>query len=72
VTYWKQELSQEFKPKFPARFGIKSYRGLIDFYREHKNEFKEAQGFIAERGMNYPVMKLADMYFWSLGYQLER
>lgn len=72
VTYWNQELPQEFKPKFPARFGINSYRGLIDFYREHKSDFKEAQDFIATHGIDYPVMKLADMYFWSLGYQLGR
>jgi len=71
VTYWNQGVPQEFKPKFPARFGINSYRGLIDFYREHKNEFREAQDFIAKHGTNYPVMKLADMYFWSLGYQLQ-
>jgi len=72
VTYWNQKLPQEFKPKFPARFGINSYRGLIDFYCEYKCEFKEAQDFIAKHGVNYPVMKLADMHFWSLGYRLGR
>jgi len=72
VTYWNKKLPREFKPKFPAHFGINSYRGLMDFYREHKSEFKEAQDFIAEHGVNYPVMKLADMYFWSLGYQLQQ
>ena len=72
VNYWNQKLSQEFKPKFHARFDINSYWWLIDFYREHKSEFKEAQNSIARHGTNYPVMKLADMYFWSLGDQLER
>ena len=72
VTYWNQALPKEYKPKFPARFGINSYRGLIDFYREYESDFKEAQDYIAERGITYPVMKLADMYFWSLGYQLGR
>jgi hypothetical protein len=72
VTYWKQGLPPEFKPKFPAQFGINSYRGLIDFYREHKSDFKEAQDSIAAHGIDYPVMKLTDMYFWSLGYQLGR
>lgn len=72
VTYWNQELSQEFEPRFPACFGMNSYRGLIGFYRQYKSEFKEAQDYIAAQGVDYPVMKLADMYFWSLGYQLGR
>jgi hypothetical protein len=71
VTYWKKELPSEYSPKFPARFGPNSYRGLVDFYRGHRQAFEDAQGHIAHRGIIYPVMKLADMYFWSLGYQLE-
>lgn len=72
VTYWNQELPADFKPKFPAHFGINSYRGLTQFCCEHKNELEKAQGFIAEHGITYPVMKLVDMYFWNLGYQLGR
>jgi len=72
VTYWNQALPKEHKPKFAARFGINSYRGLIDFYREYKSDFKEAQDYLVQRGITYPVMKLADMYFWNLGFQLGR
>lgn len=69
VTYWNQTLPQEYRPKFPARFGKHNYRGLIDLYRGRKNEFQEAQTYIEQRSITYPVMKLADMYFWMLGYQ---
>jgi hypothetical protein len=72
VTYWNQELPGEYQPKFPAHFGLNSYRGLIKFYREHKNDIHGAKRTISEIGMNYPVMKLIDMYFWNLGYQLGR
>jgi len=72
VTHWNRALLSQCQPKFPARFGINSYRGLIDFYREHKDEIKEAQTHISKYGIEYPVMKLADMYFWNLGYQLGR
>lgn len=57
--------------RFPARFGRNSYLGFVKFYQEHALNFKSAQAAIAEQGMIYPVMKLVDMYFWNLGYQLE-
>jgi hypothetical protein len=72
VTYWNKKLPEEFIPKFPAQFGNSSYQGLISFYRENKKEIRQAQQVITEKGMNYPIMKLADMYFWNLGYQLGR
>jgi hypothetical protein len=70
VTYWNQELPAGFHPKFPARYGKRSYLGVITFYRENKSEILETQRIIAKRGIEYPVMKLIDMYFWNLGYQL--
>ena len=72
VTYWNQALSNCHKQSFPARFGQNSYRGLIDFYRENREDFLDAQAYISKRGTIYPVMKLADMYFWSLGSQIGR
>ena len=69
VIFWNQSLSSE-EAKFPARFGEASYRGLIKFYKEHKEEFLEAQTYTEKQGIAYPIMKLADMYFWTLGFQL--
>jgi len=56
--------------KFPARFGRNSYLGFVKFYQENVEGFKSAQAAIAEHGIIYPAMKLVDMYFWNLGYQL--
>jgi len=69
VAYWNK-LPESHQPKFPTRFGINSYRGLIEFYRSHKQDFDMAQDTIAQGGMVYPPMKLVDMYFWNLGSQL--
>jgi hypothetical protein len=71
VAYWNK-LPESHEPKFPAWFGINSYRGLLKFYRSHKQDFDMAQETIAKGGMVYPPMKLADMYFWNLGSQLGR
>ena len=53
--------------KFPASFGSKSYGGIVQFYQEHADEFKEAQAIIAKSSFEYPPMKLVDMYFLRLG-----
>lgn len=71
ITFWNG-LPGMYKPKFPARLGVNNYRGLINFYREHKIEIGEAHDFVARQGVHYPIMKLVDMYFWSLGYQFGR
>jgi hypothetical protein len=57
--------------EFPATFNPKGYSGCIEFFRRHAKEFKGAQAQIAAYGVNYPPMKLIDMYFWSIGNQLE-
>ncbi len=71
VAFWNQELPAEFKPKFPACLGTNSYRGLVEFCLRHNGVLGEVQAVTAKRGITYPVMKLADMYFWNLGYQLK-
>jgi len=60
----------KFIHQFPTRFDCNSYLGFVDFYQKHAERFKAAQSAIEEQGMTYPVMKLVDMYFWNLGYQL--
>lgn len=54
------------------KFGRNSYFGLLDFYKKHKTTFDEAATEIASFGMPYPVMKLIDMHFWSIGYALDQ
>lgn len=72
VTYWNHQKLQEVKTKLPAHFGKNSYNGLINFYRQNKDEILKAQRVIGKKSIEYPVMKLVDMYFWNLGYQLGR
>ncbi len=68
IKAW-QNLPKKFSPKFPATFGRNSYTGLIGFYHRHSSSLKAVQETAARRGINYPVMKLIDMYFWNLGEQ---
>ena len=44
---------------------------VFRFCRQHKEAFREAQEDIAKSsGIHYPLMKLADMYFWNIGFRL--
>jgi len=57
--------------EFPATFSLGGYSSCIDFFRRNLKEFKAAQEQISMRGPRYPPMKLVDMYFWSIGNQLQ-
>ena len=72
VKAWCHLQQDEREPKFPAKFGRNSYRGLLEFYRQNKKSIREAQAVIAQHGIAYPVMKLVDMHFWNLGYLQKR
>ena len=56
---------------FPATFTPRGYAGCIEFFRSNRKEFMAAHAQIAASGANYPPMKLIDMYFWSIGDQLD-
>ncbi len=58
------------RPRIPARLGRNGYLGLIGFYKQNKHDILAAQAATAKNGVKYPVMKLIDMYFWNLGYQM--
>lgn len=58
-----------------------SYSGLrlaslaivVDFYKNNQNQFSLASQTILERsGVDYPPMKLVDMYFWQIGYEIDQ
>jgi hypothetical protein len=43
---------------------------VIQFCRDYSIELHREQARIrAAGGMHYPLMKLADMYFWQIGYE---
>lgn len=69
VRKWKSDPNSE--PKFPIYMSRKSYVGLINFYKRHKDSIDKAQNEISDQGVAYPTMKLIDMYFWRLGWSEE-
>ena len=74
VGYWNNIVRAKHQIKLTKKLGETSFCGLIRFYHEHNEEILEAKSDIdidsEERGVTYPIMKLIDMYFWSLGEQL--
>jgi hypothetical protein len=43
---------------------------IIGFCSDHRDALQSEQARIAAvEGMHYPLMKLADMYFWQIGYE---
>jgi len=44
---------------------------VLRFSQEHLEELQNVQTEIEERlGLRYPLMKIIDMYFWQLGFEL--
>ncbi len=52
-----------------TKLSEKNFLKIIDFYNENKQEFLATQQHIKEKiNVEYPVMKLVDMYFFILSY----
>jgi hypothetical protein len=46
---------------------------VLGFCQDHLGELRQEQESIERTGgMRYPLMKLADMYFWQIGFELNR
>lgn len=71
VNYWRK-LPGNRSQGFPARLGADSYLGLVSFYRRFQEDILTVQKSTERNSIKYPVMKLIDMYFWNMGYQLNR
>ncbi|MCB0044723.1 MAG: hypothetical protein KDD92_04780 [Caldilineaceae bacterium] len=50
----------------------KNFSALIAYCLRHRADFLEAQRQISAYGLDYPDMKLIDMYFWSVGASEDR
>jgi hypothetical protein len=50
-----------------SKFDELHFARLCEFYRKHRVEFRRVQRRIRENGIQYPVMRLVDMYFWEVG-----
>ena len=56
-----------------SRFQDKSLKELFDFIDFNRETVLESQQMVQDRlNRHYPVMKIIDMYFWQLGYDLKK
>jgi hypothetical protein len=50
-----------------------NFLAVVRFYLENKQNFDYVNAKILENsGVNYPPMKLVDMYFWELGFEADK
>ncbi|WP_028486728.1 hypothetical protein [Thiomicrorhabdus chilensis] len=50
----------------------KNFSSVVNFYKENRNSFLCAHSEVLKRSsVSYPPMKLVDMYFWEIGYELD-
>ena len=57
------------KIKPHTKLSEKNFLEVVNFYQENKDEFLKVQTIIEDKiGITYPIMKLLDMYFFTLGY----
>lgn len=56
-----------------SRLKPDAFSSLVNFYKKNRGQFLEANQSILKRsGINYPPMKLIDMYFWEIGYEIDQ
>ena len=61
---------KEKEEKFGYTINKKSIQNLIKFYKENKEIIdKISQKKKIINGINYPIMKIIDMYFWQIGFE---
>jgi hypothetical protein len=54
-----------------TRFNKEFLAGVIGFYRKYQTDFRDVQRDIEKQSsLQYPIMKLLDMYFWNIGFCL--
>ncbi len=54
-----------------GNFNIQSILKLVDFYVENMDSFEPVRKKMKVNGLPYPQMKMLDMGFWQLGYDLD-
>lgn len=52
-------------------FGMHSILKLLEYYKDNESELEQARNSISKtRQIEYPQMKILDMAFWQLGYDI--
>jgi hypothetical protein len=49
-----------------------NFSQMIRFCARHRDAFEMAQKEVSAYGLQYPLMKIIDMYFWRLGWALAK
>lgn len=52
-------------------YNMRSLLKLVDFYEENKEQLEAARDGLKVNGMPYPQMKMLDMGFWQIGFELD-
>lgn len=53
------------------KFRTNSLKQIAKYYIDNKSEFESIREKINKNGVEYPPLKLLDMYFWQIGYDLD-
>ena len=53
-----------------GNYNLKSILQLVDFYDKNADKFECVRGKMEVAGMPYPQMKMLDMAFWQVGFEL--
>lgn len=57
----------------PLKFNRESVENIWGFYNRNNKEFDKVRNYIKKYSkVDYPPMKLVDMYFWQLGYENDK
>lgn len=54
-----------------GNYNLKSILQLVDFYDKNADKFECVRGKMEVAGMPYPQMKMLDMAFWQVGFELD-
>jgi len=54
-----------------GNYNLKSVLQLVDFYEKNEREFEKIQQNMIVLDLPYPQMKILDMGFWQIGYDLD-
>ena len=52
-------------------YNMKSMLKLVDFYEENKTQLEATRKTLTVEGLPYPQMKMLDMGFWQIGFELD-
>ena len=55
-----------------SRFNKESIKQLANFYIKNEKKLEITRLKINENGIEYPQMKILDMYFWQIGFDLDK